>query len=81
MLTGSITAIVTPFKNGEVDYGAFERLIEFQIQNGTDGILVCGTSGESPTLSYEEHESVIEFAVKSAKKTHTYNGWNRRKLH
>jgi len=68
MLTGSITAIVTPFKNGEVDYGAFERLIEFQIQNGTDGILVCGTSGESPTLSYEEHESVIEFAVKSAKK-------------
>ncbi|MGC8587414.1 MAG: 4-hydroxy-tetrahydrodipicolinate synthase [Hydrogenobaculum sp.] len=68
MLTGSITAIVTPFKNGEVDYGAFERLIEFQIENGTDGILVCGTSGESPTLSYEEHEAVIEFAVKSAKK-------------
>ncbi len=68
MLTGSITAIITPFKNGEVDYGAFERLIEFQIANGTDGILVCGTSGESPTLSYEEHESVIEFAVKSAKK-------------
>ncbi|MGC8677598.1 MAG: 4-hydroxy-tetrahydrodipicolinate synthase [Hydrogenobaculum sp.] len=68
MLTGSITAIVTPFKNGEVDYGAFERLIEFQIANGTDGVLVCGTSGESPTLSYEEHEAVIEFAVKSAKK-------------
>ncbi|GAB6077605.1 4-hydroxy-tetrahydrodipicolinate synthase [Hydrogenobaculum acidophilum] len=68
MLTGSITAIITPFKNGEVDYGAFERLIEFQIANNTDGILVCGTSGESPTLSYEEHESVIEFAVKSAKK-------------
>jgi len=68
MLTGSITAMITPFKNGEVDYGALERLIEFQIANGTDGILVCGTSGESPTLSYEEHEAVIEFAVKSAKK-------------
>ncbi len=68
MLTGSITALITPFKNGEVDYGALERLIEFQIANGTDGILVCGTSGESPTLSYEEHEAVIEFAVKSAKK-------------
>lgn len=68
MLTGSITAIVTPFKNGELDYGAFEKLIEFQIENGTDGILVCGTSGESPTLSYEEHEAVIEFAVKSARK-------------
>lgn len=68
MLKGSITALITPFKNGEVDYGALERLIEFQIEGGSDGILVCGTSGESPTLSYEEHEAIIEFAVKSAKK-------------
>ncbi len=68
MLKGSITALITPFKNGEVDYAALERLIEFQIEGGSDGILMCGTSGESPTLSYEEHEAVIEFAVKSSKK-------------
>ncbi len=67
MLKGSITALITPFKNGNVDYGALEKLVEFQIEDGTDGILVCGTSGESPTLSYEEHEAVIEFAVKSSK--------------
>ena len=52
---GSMTAIVTPFKNGRLDEKAFKGLIEFQIKNGTDGIVPCGTTGESATLSYEEH--------------------------
>ncbi len=64
-IRGSIIAMITPFKNGgkEVDYESFKRLIDYQIENGTDAILVCGTTGESPTLSYEEHENVIKFAV------------------
>jgi len=64
-IKGSVIAIITPFKdNGrEVDYESFKRLIDFQIENGTDAILVCGTTGESPTLTYEEHENVIKFAV------------------
>ena len=66
MFSGSIVALITPFKNGEVDYEALGKLIEFHIDNGTDAILVCGTTGESPTLTFEEHEKVIEFAVKKA---------------
>lgn len=68
MLHGSIVAIVTPFKNGQVDEGALRELIEFQIENGTHGIVPCGTTGESPTLTHEEHEYVIELAVKAVKK-------------
>lgn len=60
---GSMTAIVTPFKNGRLDEKAFKGLIEFQIKNGTDGIVPCGTTGESATLSYEEHERVVELTV------------------
>ncbi|OGP64887.1 MAG: 4-hydroxy-tetrahydrodipicolinate synthase [Deltaproteobacteria bacterium RBG_16_42_7] len=60
---GSMTAIVTPFKNGRLDEKAFKELIEFQIKNGADGIVPCGTTGESATLSYEEHERVVELAV------------------
>ncbi len=62
-LEGSMVALVTPFANGEVDYDAMGRLIEFQIEGGTQGIVPCGTTGESPTLSYEEHDKVIEFTV------------------
>ncbi|NPB05317.1 MAG: 4-hydroxy-tetrahydrodipicolinate synthase [Aquificae bacterium] len=67
-LRGSIIALITPFKNGgkEVDYEGLARLIDYQIEQGTDAILVCGTTGESPTLTYDEHRSVIEFAVKHA---------------
>lgn len=68
MLHGSIVAIVTPFKNGQVDDGALRELIEFQIENGTHGIVPCGTTGESPTLTHEEHEYVIELTVKAVKK-------------
>lgn len=59
-----MVAIVTPFSDGQVDYDALARLIEFQIDGGTQGIVPCGTTGESPTLSHVEHAEVIEFTVK-----------------
>lgn len=65
---GSMVAIVTPMKaNLEVDYPAFTQLIEFHISEGTDAIVVVGTTGESPTIDFEEHEKIIAFAVKTAK--------------
>ncbi|MBI5559825.1 MAG: dihydrodipicolinate synthase family protein, partial [Deltaproteobacteria bacterium] len=67
MFTGCFTAIVTPFKDGLVDAKALGRLIEFQIENGISGIVPCGTTGESATLTYEEHNRVIDIAVKAAK--------------
>ncbi len=68
MIHGSLVAIVTPFKNGKIDEDALKKLIEFQIENGTHGIVPCGTTGESPTLSHEEHEYVIELTVKAVGK-------------
>jgi 4-hydroxy-tetrahydrodipicolinate synthase len=65
-LEGSMVALVTPFADGEVDYEALGRIIEFQIKNGTQGLVPCGTTGESPTLNYEEHDKVIEFTVERA---------------
>ncbi len=66
MFTGTYTAIVTPFKKGEVDETALERLVKAQIEGGVDGIVPVGTTGESPTLSFEEHIRVIELSVKFA---------------
>ncbi len=66
MFEGSIVALITPFKEGEVDYEALGKLIDFHVDNGTDAVLVCGTTGESPTLTFEEHDKVVEFAVKHA---------------
>lgn len=63
MIEGSLVAIVTPFKDGKIDDSALEQLIEFQIKNGTHGIVSCGTTGESPTLSHAEHEYAIKSAV------------------
>ena len=63
MFTGTYTAIVTPFKNGQVDEAALERLVKMQIKAGVDGIVPVGTTGESPTLDYEEHVRVIEAVV------------------
>ena len=63
MFEGSLVAIVTPFKNGKFDEKAFADLIEFQLANGTHGIVPCGTSGESATLSHAEHERVVALAV------------------
>ncbi len=68
MFTGSLVAIVTPFKNGRVDERALGDLIEWQIANGTDGIVPCGTTGESATLSHEEHQRVIAFTVEAVKR-------------
>lgn len=67
MFTGTITALVTPFRNGKVDEKAFKNLIEFQIKGGVSGIVPCGTTGEPATLSYDEHDAVIEMAVKVAR--------------
>ena len=66
MFKGTYTAIVTPFKNGQVDERALERLIKAQIKAGVDGIVPVGTTGESPTLDYEEHIRVIELSVEFA---------------
>jgi 4-hydroxy-tetrahydrodipicolinate synthase len=66
MFTGTYTAIVTPFRNGKIDEAALERLIKFQIKGGVDGIVPVGTTGESPTLNYEEHIQVIALSVKLA---------------
>jgi 4-hydroxy-tetrahydrodipicolinate synthase len=68
MFKGSIVAIVTPFKNGKVDEEKLQELIEFQIKNGTSGVVPCGTTGESATLTFEEHERVIEITVKEVNK-------------
>lgn len=67
MFTGVLPAVVTPFKNGEVDEEGLRQLIEFQIENGVHGIVPCGTTGESATLSHEEHERVVEITVDQAK--------------
>jgi 4-hydroxy-tetrahydrodipicolinate synthase len=63
MFKGSIVAIVTPFVNQKIDEAKLKELIEFQIANGTDGIVPCGTTGESATLTYEEHHQVIDFVI------------------
>jgi len=68
MFSGSIVAIVTPFKNDKVDEKTFRDLIEFQIKNGSSGIVPCGTTGESATLSFEEHNRVIEITIEQVKK-------------
>lgn len=66
--SGCYTAIVTPFKNDAVDYPALEKLIEQQIAAGVAGLVPVGTTGESPTLNYKEHDEVIEFVTKKANK-------------
>lgn len=63
---GSITALITPFKDGKVDVAAFRKLVEWQIDQGTHGLVPCGTTGESPTLTHEEHKQVIELCIEAA---------------
>lgn len=67
MFKGSITALITPFKNGTVDWDAFHDLIEAQIEGGTHGLVLCGTTAESPVLSCEEHESIVERGIAAVK--------------
>ena len=64
---GSFTALVTPFKNGSVDEKAFRELVDWQIAEGTKGLVPVGTTGESPTLSHEEHRNVVEWCVEQAR--------------
>ena len=66
MFTGTYTAIVTPFKNGQLDETALARLIKAQVHGGVDGIVPVGTTGESPTVDYDEHIRIIELSVKLA---------------
>ncbi len=65
--SGSYTALVTPFRNGEVDEAAFRKLVDWQITEGTHGLVPVGTTGESPTLSHDEHKRVVEACIKEAK--------------
>ena len=66
MFKGSIPALVTPFKNGAVDFDALKKLVDWHIAEGSSGIVPVGTTGESPTLSHEEHEAVVEAVVQHA---------------
>lgn len=68
MFKGSLVALVTPFKNGNLDENKLRDLVEFQVKNGTSGVVPCGTTGESATLTLDEHIKVIEITVKAAKK-------------
>jgi 4-hydroxy-tetrahydrodipicolinate synthase len=68
MFKGSFTALITPMKNGKVDELAFERLVDWQIAEGTHGLVPVGTTGETPTLSHEEHKRVVELCIKVARK-------------
>ena len=66
MFTGMLVALVTPFKNGQVDYAAIERLVDWHVEQGTDGLAPVGTTGESPTVDVEEHERIIRTVVERA---------------
>lgn len=63
MFKGSITALITPFKNGELDVKAFDNLVEWQVEQGAHGLVPCGTTGESPTLSHEEHKHIVKRCI------------------
>lgn len=67
IFTGAATAIITPMTQSGVDYPAFEKLINWQIEEGIDALVICGTTGEGATLSDQEHKDVLEFALKTAK--------------
>ena len=67
MLKGSLVALITPFKNGKVDEKAFQDFVAWQISEGTNGLVPCGTTGESPTLSHEEHDRVVDLCIEVAK--------------
>lgn len=65
MFSGSITALITPFSNGKVDADAFQRFVDWQVEQGANGLVPCGSTGESATLSHEEHEHVIRLCVEA----------------
>ena len=67
MFKGSITALITPFRDGKVDEKAFQDLAAWQIAQGTHALVPCGTTGESPTLSHDEHNRVVDLCIEVAK--------------
>src|ERR1700749_970114 len=67
MLKGSLVALITPLRDGKVDEKAFQSFVDWQIEQGTEGVVPCGTTGESPTLSHAEHKRVVELCVEVAK--------------
>jgi 4-hydroxy-tetrahydrodipicolinate synthase len=68
LFTGSFVALVTPFRNGQIDEAKLRELVELHASSGTDGLVPCGTTGESPTLSHDEHKRVVEVVVDAARK-------------
>ncbi len=66
MFRGSLTALITPFRNGALDKKAFEELVDWQVKSGTNGLVPVGTTGESPTLSHDEHHQVVEMCIATA---------------
>lgn len=68
MFKGSFTALISPFRNGAFDDAAYERIVEWQIAQGTNGLVPVGTTGESPTLSHEEHKRAVEICVETTRK-------------
>ena len=68
MFKGSFTALITPFKNGNFDEASFRSIIDFQLDSGTHGLVPTGTTGESPTLSHEEHIKIVEICIEQANK-------------
>ena len=64
MFFGSIPAVVTPFKNNEVDYNSLNKILEYLIKNNSNGLVPCGTTGESPTLSHDEHKKIVEETIR-----------------
>ena len=67
MLKGSIVALITPFKDDNLDENTYRKLIDYHLNNGTNGLVPGGTTGESPTLSHSEHKKIIEIAVSECK--------------
>ena len=67
MFKGSLTALITPFKNGKLDEEALARFVDWQITEGTHGLVPTGTTGESPTLDYDEHKRVVEITIEAAR--------------
>ena len=78
---GSIVALVTPFRNGKVDEAKLRELVEFHVASGTDGIVPCGTTGESPTLSHDEHKRVVELVIETARGRRAGHRGHRLQLH
>ncbi len=68
MFFGSITALITPFYKSEVDYDSFQKIIDWSIEQGSHGFVPCGTTGESPTLSHDEHKNVVDVCIKTVDK-------------